>query len=49
MWKAFNRLLKRFKVPPPGVVEAARGTNLPCRPGWRIEQVSQVQLFGAAY
>jgi len=49
-WKTFNRLLKRFKVPPPRVVETARGIlNLPCRPGWNLEQVSQVKLFGKAY
>ena len=49
-WKAFNRLLKRFKVPPPRVVETARGMmNLPCRAEWNIEQVSQVKLYGATY
>ena len=48
-WKAFNRLLQRFKVPPPRVVEAAWGTKLPCRSGGRTQQASQVNLFGAAY
>ncbi len=49
-WPAFNRLLTRFKVPPPRVVETARGSlNLPCRPGWNIEQVKQVKLYGDAY
>jgi hypothetical protein len=48
-WKAFNRLLQRFKVPPPRVVEGAGGTKLSCRPGRRIEQASQVNLFGAAH
>src|SRR5437867_8233543 len=49
-WQAFNRLLKRFKVPPPRVVETARGIrNLPCRAEWNIEQLSQVKLYGEAY
>ena len=49
-WPAFNRLLQRFKVPPPRVVETARGKlNLPCRAEWNLEQVSQVRLFGKAY
>ncbi|HTF24429.1 MAG TPA: group II intron reverse transcriptase/maturase [Candidatus Limnocylindria bacterium] len=49
-WQAFNRLLKRFKVPPPRVVETARGMmKLPCRTDRPIEQTRQVNLLGAAY
>ena len=48
-WKAFNRLLQRFKVPPPRVVEAAWGTKPPCRSVGRLEQDNQVNLFGSAY
>jgi len=47
-WKAFNRLLQRFKVTPPRVVEAAWGTKSLGRPGGRLEQGSQVNLFEAA-
>jgi tagatose-1,6-bisphosphate aldolase non-catalytic subunit AgaZ/GatZ len=33
-WRTFHRLLERFKVPPPRVVEQARGPlGLPCRSG----------------
>jgi hypothetical protein len=48
-WEAFHRLLQRFKVPPPPVVEAAWGTQLPCRPGRSIEHDRQANLFGSAY
>jgi len=49
-WPAFNRLLKRFKVPPPRVVETARGIlNLPCRADWNPQQAAQVNLLGDAY
>ena len=49
-WKAFNRLLERFKVPPPRIMETVRGkSGLPSRLGWSPEQVRQVNLFGGCY
>src|SRR5437870_4217191 len=49
-WSAFNRLLKRFQVPPPRVVETTPGVRrLPGLPEWSLKQTSQVKLFGAHY
>jgi len=49
-WPAFRRLLQRFQIPPPRLVETVRGVmGLPCRADWSAEQASQVNLFGAAY
>ena len=49
-WSAFNRLLKRFQVPPPRVVERTPGVRrLPGLPEWSLKQTSQVKLFGAHY
>ncbi len=49
-WSAFNRLLKRFQVPPPRVVERTPGVRrLPGLPAWSLKQTSQVKLFGAHY
>jgi hypothetical protein len=49
-WSAFNRLLKRFQVPPPRVVETTTGVRrLPGHPEWSLKQTSQVKLFGAHY
>ena len=49
-WSAFNRLLKRFQVPPPRVVETTTGVRkLPGLPEWSLKQTSQVKLFGAHY
>ena len=49
-WSAFNRLLKRFRVPPSRVVEATtRVRRLPGLPEWSLKQTSQVKLFGEHY
>src|SRR5438128_11939528 len=49
-WSAYNRLLKRFQVPPPRVVETTPGVRrLPGVPEWSLKQTSQVKLFGAHY
>ena len=49
-WSAFNRLLKRFQVPPPRVVETTTGVRkLPGLPEWSLKQTSQVKLFGEHY
>ena len=49
-WRAFNRLLQRFEVPMPRVMETADGMRrVPCREDWNEEQMSQVNLFGPAY
>jgi group II intron reverse transcriptase/maturase len=49
-WEAFNRLLKRFKVPPPRIVEKVQGRfGLPSRLGWSMAQVRQTNLFGRSY
>jgi hypothetical protein len=47
---AFNRLLNRFQVPPPRVVERTSGVQrLPGRPAKSLKQTRQVNLFGAQY
>jgi RNA-directed DNA polymerase len=49
-WKTLHRKLQRFKVPPPHVVERARGIlNLPCRADWNPELAAQVNLYGEHY
>jgi group II intron reverse transcriptase/maturase len=49
-WSAFNRLLKRYQVPPPRVVETTTGVRrLPGLPEWSLKQTSQVKLFGEHY
>ena len=49
-WRAFNRLLQRFQVPPPRIVEKVKGIlGLPCREDWTAAQVRQVNLHGKAY
>ena len=49
-WRAFHRLLQRFEVPPPRVMETVAGIRRgPCHAvGW-VEPISQVNLFGPAY
>lgn len=48
-WRAFYRLLHRFRVPPPHITETARWMGLPRRADWTEEQISQVNLFGQFY
>lgn len=36
-WKAYNRLLKRFEIPPPRIVEKPRG-QMPCQLEWSLCQ-----------
>jgi group II intron reverse transcriptase/maturase len=49
-WRAFNRLLQRFKVPPPRIAETVGGaSSRPRRADGHAEQVSQVNLFGTRY
>ncbi len=46
-WRSFNRLLQRFTVPLPRIVEGAKAKlGLQDKPGWRAEQVRGVNLFG---
>jgi len=49
-WRTFHRLLKRFEVPKPRVVETAGGMRrVPCPEDGSEERMSQVNLFGTAY
>jgi len=49
-WSAFNRMLNRFQVPPPRVVETPSGVpKLPGRPATSLKPTSQVNLFGEQY
>jgi hypothetical protein len=49
-WRAFNRLMKRFEVPRPRVMETTNGMRrVPCREDWNEEQSSQGTLFGIPY
>jgi len=49
-WSAFNRLLKRFQVPPPRVVERTTGVRrLSGLPERSLKQRSPVKLFGEHY
>ena len=49
-WEAFNRLLQRFQVPPPRIMETVpEGTVLPSRPRGNPEQGRPVNLFGDSY
>ncbi len=48
-WRSFNRLLLRFGVPLPRIREQATKTGLSCKPGWTLEQVATVNLFGDRY
>ncbi len=48
-WRTFDRLLQRFKVPPPRVVERAGGSLRLRGPAeWDLEQLSQIKLYGDA-
>jgi RNA-directed DNA polymerase len=39
-WRAFNRLLKRFRIPAPRIVESERKQlAIPCCWGWKLGQV----------
>ena len=45
-WRSFNRLLQRFGVPLPRIMEKASSTELRSKPEWRAGQVAGVNLFG---
>ncbi len=49
-WRAFNRLLQRFAVPMPRIVEGAKEKlGLKDKPGWNEQQVRGMNLLGAHY
>jgi group II intron reverse transcriptase/maturase len=49
-WRALNRLLERFQIPPPRIVEQVRKRlTESCQLVWKIGQVLAVDLFGPHY
>ena len=49
-WRAFNRLLQRFAVPMPRIVEGAKEKlGLKDKPGWNVQQARGMNLLGAHY
>ena len=51
-WRAFNRLLQRFAVPMPRIVEGVKEKlklGLKDKPGWNAQQVRGMNLLGAHY
>ena len=48
-WGSFNRLLRRFEVPRPRIVERASNPGLPSQAGWKPQQAERVCLFGDHY
>ena len=49
-WRAFNRLLQRFAVPVPRIVEGAKEKlGLKDKPGWNVQQARGMNLLGAHY
>ena len=48
-WRRFNKLLRRFAVPLPRIVERATNPGLPSKPGWEPQQAERVCLFGDHY
>ena len=48
-WRRFNKLLRRFAVPLPRIVERATNPGLPSKPGWEPQPAERVCLFGDHY
>jgi hypothetical protein len=49
-WPSFRRLLERYRVPRPRIMETARGREQrPSRPGGQPGQIEAVNLFGPFY
>lgn len=49
-WPSFRRLLERYRVPRPRIMETARGREpRPSRPGGQPGQIEAVNLFGPFY
>ena len=49
-WRAFNRLLQRFAVPVPRIVEGEKEKlGLKDKPGWNVQQARGMNLLGAHY
>jgi group II intron reverse transcriptase/maturase len=49
-WRTFQRLLERYQIPKPRIVEGAKSTGaLPSCRMWSMEALSEVSLYGIPY
>jgi len=49
-WRALSRVIKRYQVPPPRIVETGRPRqHESCSLAWKIGQVIALDLYGQHY